>query len=364
MKKQLLLCCIFSLLVSCTLSKKERDGSRVVNLEATLLSVDTAILGSKLAVLSSDILLLSTVNHSPVYDVCRIRKDSIIKIGSFMSIGEGPYEMNLSTCFISEESNNLYVYSQDYRKMFVIPFPLSENLLNTDNWEELKVPSVKNCFWSYGYSAIQIVSDSSFLSVGGSYEDANVLSLIQVGKSVEKVNGFSYPENESDIPNIVKRQVYNESHLVKRPFVNQYAIVGDRADYLGIFNFENKQVVNLHFVKKNFPKYVAMQDGMNVSYDPENSNGYRANATSHFIYLLSSPFKTMNEWGNAIDYKGYPSSYRDRIEVYDWDGNYVKTFVLNMPVGSFNVSENDSIILANTMLLDEEKECIVKFAIP
>lgn len=48
------------------------------------------------------------------------------------------------------------------------------------------------------------------------------------------------------------------------------------------------------------------------------------------------------------DYKGYPPYFEDEIEVYDWDGKYLHSYVTDIPFDSFYVSDDDKFLYVVT----------------
>ena len=80
-------------------------------------------------------------------------------------------------------------------------------------------------------------------------------------------------------------------------------------------------------------------------------------ATESLIYL--SPLECRIENGRYVpaDFQGYPAYYVNKIEVYDWNGAYIKTYHTDNPFCSFYVSDDDRIIY--TLSINEDLYSVI-----
>ena len=60
-------------------------------------------------------------------------------------------------------------------------------------------------------------------------------------------------------------------------------------------------------------------------------------------------------------YKGYPGYYYDEIEVYDWDGNFVRNYQTAQPFMTMSVTDDDSTLYTISVDLDTMEPEIVKY---
>ena len=67
--------------------------------------------------------------------------------------------------------------------------------------------------------------------------------------------------------------------------------------------------------------------------------GIRVCTTERYIYAV-----LCGRWNYPEKYKGYPCGYRDEIEVYDWDGDFIRKFQTSVPFDAMSVSEDDKVL--------------------
>lgn len=361
-------------LVSCS-GKVNRPTTEIeeVPLKHTALWQDTSVLGYIPVAIWEDTLFLRA-NTTPVYEMCQLSGDTITKTAAFIRIGDGPYDLSDPyVFFISKENRKLYVGDWRSRKLIGIPFPLSSHVPATDSWERISCPHGERSFLlAYGDEVSYALSDSTFLILGGeipktwggTYEGPeNFLSLAHIGEELMPVGGLAYPDSgKVNIPVMLKRLVYNDTSLLKQPGNNRFALVGrNMGNYLILFSLSGRQAEDIRIIRDEYPRYEMDDTGFDIRYDHQQKNGYAAQATSRYIYLLESPFSTVAEQLQAKDYKGYPADSRDKLLVYDWEGNLVASYKLDIPVTAFLVADDDSAIYASVANLEKGQDEIIKF---
>ena len=319
-------------------------------LEAEIVKLDTAIYGSYIRCGYEDLFFLWQKSPDWSFEVCQLKNDSLIKVGDFLARGEGPFEMPRGNLYVSEDLQKLFVYSDEYMIMYSIPFPLKTNLFQKDTWQKLVIPRPEGEFlWSSSLSPIQAVDDSTFLVMASNYNENYFLSLVEEGNGITPVYDLPYPEDEVSAAPIIRWSAYNDDGwFLKRPGYNEYAFTGEDGNYLGIFELKDKKICNLKYGLNEFPDYYARPDGINIKRNPNNQLGYMAKATSKYIYLLSSPFKKRQERIDNESYKGYNRFSRNRITVCTWEGEIVGNYLLEIPINSFVVSEDDRFLYGYT----------------
>lgn len=335
-------------------------------LEAEVVKLDTAIYGSSIRCGYKDLVFLWQKSPDWCFEVCQLKNDSLIKLGNFLSKGGGPFEMPRGNLYVSEDLQKLFVWSDNYVTMYSIPFPLYTNIFQQDTWTKLNVPSPEGeFFWSNSLSPIQAVDDSTFLVMASNYKENYFLSLVGEGNCITPVYDLPYPEDGVSAAPIIRWSAYNnDGWFLKRPGYNKYAFTGEDGNYLGIFDWEDKKICNLKYSLNEFPDYYARPDGINIKRNPNNQLGYMAKATSKYIYLLASPFKKRQERVDNEFYKGYNRFSRNRITICTWEGEIVGNYLLEIPINSFVVSEDDRFLIGYTEDPETGDYMMVRYALP
>ena len=60
------------------------------------------------------------------------------------------------------------------------------------------------------------------------------------------------------------------------------------------------------------------------------------------LAIYSYIYVTYSNTVENKEYKGYPGYFKDRIDVYDWDGNIIQRYETDQPFYNFIVSNDDS----------------------
>jgi len=84
--------------------------------------------------------------------------------------------------------------------------------------------------------------------------------------------------------------------------------------------------------------------------------GIRVCTTERYIYAV-----LCGRWNYPEKYKGYPCGYRDEIEVYDWDGDFIRKFQTSVPFDAMSVSEDDKVLYTLSVDLDSMEPVVIRY---
>lgn len=103
---------------------------------------------------------------------------------------------------------------------------------------------------------------------------------------------------------------------------------------MDIMGFDGQNITSHNVVLNILPEYV--YNGRKTSIRNKEYRGIKIATTDRYIYVTYS-----NTVENE-EYKGYPGYFKDRIDVYDWDGNIIQRYETDQPFYNFIVSNDDS----------------------
>jgi hypothetical protein len=142
--------------------------------------------------------------------------------------------------------------------------------------------------------------------------------------------------------------VYTASgKLKKRPhsegdYLYYSNIYGNYAEIIHIDH--TMQITQRKAFLNAYPKYQVAEDGLNPIAQEGDLGGLDAFVTAERIYVMpffSSP-KPKKE--------GYPRGYNDEVFIFDWKGNFIKSYQLDKPVHTyFVVDEKRNALIASTV---------------
>lgn len=72
---------------------------------------------------------------------------------------------------------------------------------------------------------------------------------------------------------------------------------------------------------------------------------------------------TWNDINNRVLFKGYSDSYFDRVNIFDWNGKFIKRLILDKPVYCFSISRDDSYLYGSSVDLtrEDQPEQVLRF---
>lgn len=124
--------------------------------------------------------------------------------------------------------------------------------------------------------------------------------------------------------------------------------VSGEGKYASILDTEDRTAEEI-LLYPDYPEYEVSPDGLNPRRKYGCALGMYSFATERYIYL--SPLKRKMDASGRYepsDYKSYPPYYTDEIDVFDWDGGYVRTYRMDVPFCNYYVNEDEHVLYALT----------------
>lgn len=327
----------------------KEDG---VQLCATVLTVDSLAGSSACCMIIGDKLIFYLAGEEYSYAVYKIRGDSLIYGGKFMRRGNGPYEMQIPRLKYRPDKNELILYSADPSKndFYLIHLDNFNHLYETRCWKAMKLPALPS------RGCLEFVNDSTYLH--SSYTQQNSLfSLACKGANESFINlNFRYPDDRNNADLLLMRSLF-KGELVKHPRKSSFIYSSDYFKYIILFDLENKNITNIRYISAELPDYKRISDPYRMfALNGKVQDGCKTViATEKYIYIGYNNL-TWEDINKQVQFKGYPNSYFDRINVFDWEGNYISGFVLDKPVDFFVVGNDNNYIYASSLDLTQEHQ--------
>lgn len=322
-------------------------------LPSRVLLMDSVRVGIGCEYMIDNKLIIDLQRSTHRYEIFTMKGDSLIYEGDFMQIGKGPDEMSYPKFKYDRKSNRMFVYSLDNLedKFFVIDMKDFKNIYNRASWEKRRLPVV------YTRSALGILSDTVFLNRSNSM-NFNMFSLSYTGDKDNDARGvdFKYPGEHPGL-SCNGQDFLFKGDMEKNPGSLTFVYSCYFSQYVFIFDVVDKQIANIRYISKILPVYKVRDDLYNpFGIADQYKRGFNImRVTDRYIYIGYNNL-TWGQIRNMTGYKGYPDYYFDRINVFDWDGNFVKRLVLDKPVSRFVVDKDDHYICASTIDLAQEDQ--------
>lgn len=351
--------------IACSSNRQESCLERLkqvnnIKISGSVLENDSIIWGDRLIDIIHDKLIIQNVNTDYTFTFFTLKDNELIKDKELIQNGNGPYEMIYPACFVDKATECIYFYDINGANINIYKVNASspDDMYQTQNWSKHTILSLTNYFWSMN-GAFATLGDSSYVLLGGSLFKNNMLCVVQGTENKIVDTGISFPSDNSGAEPIVKRQLYNNGGIRKKTIGDQFLYYCLEGNYAEIITFESPGKAIRKVIVSDLPNYTTAENGINPKGNENNLRGLKTYTTNNYIYIMPYPLRHKDFIGKN-DYKGYPTHYNNDIYVFDWDGNFVKSYTLNKLVCGFVVDEDDTYILGST--IDEKGEYrILKF---
>lgn len=249
----------------------------------------------------------------------------------FLRVGRGPLEVMSAN--VKSRLDTLFVLSHTssgLHKLIKIPVVA---IRDVSRWKSTDISSMKGI--SIG-SDFDVLPSASYIMTGGKFGTETVLTEVSERKKNGNPVAF-WPEDGCPVAPITKQNMYIRGAKVFSNEGSKVLYACGEGRYFSILDLSSESVSET-FIYDEYPKYHVASDGINAERKPESLLGGMVYATDSLVFL--SPLDCHLENANFVpdNYKSYPPDYNDRIEVYDWNGTYICTYVMDMPFGNFYVN--------------------------
>ena len=319
---------LFFVLCACT-SNTNTNGEKSIDcVHRLLVHSDSCLLGKPFLIALSDS-ILTVVDQNNEKMMYMFNATSGKSLGGYVKRGQGPDEY-YSISQLGNWKDGLFFYDINKRVVAEIEFKDSIQIIPKFNLG-------KDVHFSFAP-----LNDDVFIA-SGLYQEGRFCILKDSGT---KQNYFmDYPsrdETEKKVTNQIKFQAYF-GNLVVHPSGNQFMFCTGNADMLSFYTYKNDKIILKKEINKTFPVYKYDNDTKRFTGFSARSNKVYLYAcgTEKNVYLLYS--------GKSYAEAGERAFLSSRIDVYNWEGEKVNTLMLDIPIKSMVVSEDDKTIYAISM---------------
>lgn len=345
----LLLAFVFGIITSC---KESKDG--IWNDFKDVVNLSEEICVSKECIAPQHLVLIDTLlfyEEQKDWHLLRCLNLKTGKIKNFLSRGNGPNEalnvINLS----------FYLKENNFLQAFVSPEMIHlYNMADMANSEVRPFQEIKMAEGQYAYSSAFLIGQEEVFYAGKKDENDTCRYCVYDFKKDSLYSYGTFPREDLNCQNFPttdsSRQLAYQGHFVTSPDGKKLFFYFYYALGFEIIDIENRKI--------DFSKFYQYPDvainhipqlGINkLSCNPDSYRGFLdASATENHIYVLYAD-KHFNE-----DY-----SSGSHVLEYDWYGNPLKHYKLDVEVTSISIDEEENYLYCTT---NEEDGRIIKYEI-
>lgn len=353
--------------MSCSFNKHETSLEQLksksnTNIKATVLMNDSIIWSDYLVDIINNKLIIQNFKTDYAFSFFSIENNHLIKEKEVVRKGNGPFEMIYPACFVDQTSKRIYFYdiNDAYITIYEVETLPFERIYQTSTWTKDLLSDLNGYFWCMN-GGFAMMNDSTYIALGGTLDKGNMLTFVQKHSHNVIDSNINFPKDNNEAENMIKRQVYNNGGLKKRPTGNQFLYYCLEGNYAEIITVESLNKATRKVLVNDLPVYSTASNGINPKGDDNNLRGLKAYTTQQYIYLMPYPLRH-KDFVDKDNYKGYPTYYNDIIYVFNWSGDFVNSYTLDQLINTFVVTDDDTSIFASSITKNGEYQ-IVKFSL-
>ena len=176
----------------------------------------------------------------------------------------------------------------------------------------------------------------SHIIATGIFEDYWLASIRTDGKVVSRVD-FPKFEETDNTPKVQLSILYISTHMANSPDNKKMIAVTQDHGVISFFNCIDNSILKEYKQIKYYGPSFSIQERGNIAYSKDGLIGFCGlDCDDEYVYALYSG-RTFNEHGML-------SHHCENILVYDWDGNPVKHYTLDIPLFSMKFDKEKNTI--------------------
>ena len=295
------------------------------------------------------------------YSIYCFSGDSLVKEGEFLSRGRGPYEMLYSEIGFDPASgslNLLAIHNQENR-FCRVRSDAPEYLYDLSHGEYKSLAGIGNRTWITSC----LLDRSSYLMLGCQADSLAMFSRFDVDSGQVTPLGFEFPRTSLDLSPLEQHVLWT-GKLYRHPQRHRFVYCAQDFKYLFVFDLTSEGRIQLvRGVYDRLPdlKWVDDPQEWHYTFDEACEEGFEAVAVDEAgIYVVYTQ-STHGELRHAVRTGSAQPVRPVRMNVYDWDGNFVRRLVLDRPVGPMVV--HDGRLIAWSVDPETAEEMLVSYTL-
>ena len=307
---------LFFVFISCSSSNRNDPLSFFkeppIVLKPIVIDTDKPVLlGGEIAMITDSILAVITPREDTLLTLISIPTGKIIK--RIIPRGQGPEEMIVLFLCAQSNKNELWINDPNQSKICRLDM---EAVVNESYRIE---PTVRL------RSSDLLKIDDYFVGAGSAVKDNRFQIFDSQGNFLTSCLHYKKPDNYYGMPDNIYATVFQGDYTV-HPDNKKFAFATSMSGSIQFFDFTPESIslnTDLFFYHPSFT-----EEGTYATYKRDSKMGFpMIDSDSHYVYALYAGNKTLGEHIFSLG--------SDHILVYDWNGNPVKRYELEIPLFTF-----------------------------
>ena len=303
------------LLASCTV--KQGGDVPATNLAGTIIHESEAYLPGKIALTHGDTILEVSSHTDSMLNIVGFVGDTLTVIDSFGSYGSGPDEFIDAKAAMTPSGDYVILDVPSGTRIYTIPRG-SEH--SRSQWSHVSMDTLQMMG-----SEFVAINDSCMLIASAPFDCSNsIFSIIDFKNGKYSPTDF-WPDDGYSGPPLPKSYLYNSNATLRTNGNGRYFYSALYRKYAVIFSLDSTHIDIISTLIDEPATYSSRNDGLMPTLHHLDGHIIRPTSNESHIYLLHCR-KTAD---GSIAKSMFENRGGDEIDVYDWNGNLIKHYILD-----------------------------------
>jgi hypothetical protein len=347
-------CLLIVVIASCSRNVESPGERKSVTAELSGEVLDCkSFVGGYLLNAYKDCLIFDTYDNSAKIAIYRIDGDSLVLADKGIKKGRGPYEVIYAN--YCQSGDSLFVLDSNpmgFNTIYGIPLNEAGALSDYGQWKKYPCDGIP-----------QMITAGYFVKIGSGRFVVNaaepgtehIFSILDyTDRSVTQLE--YWPEDGNECETEVKQMAYI-NNWISGGVGDRVVYAAGKGRYMAIMRPEDGVMKEKSMIYDVFPKFTSKN--YNIKYEMDQYKGIFVTSSAKRIYAKLY----QDDWGESEEYKGYSPHFFDEIEIYDWNGRFIKCIRTDRPYSSFCPSPDDKYIYTTSIDLETGEDLILRYRV-
>lgn len=279
------------------------------------------ILKPGLVIRKDDSYMIWDLKNENIFSIVNFNSEEVIK---GIKRGNGPGEI-ISPSSLQLKDGKFFTFDFDRKKINQIDIS-SDTTLTLKEVEDI----------NFNTRLFVINYQGSHMIATGLFDDAWFASLKGNGEIISKVD-FPTFEETNNIPKMELSMLYISTHIANKPDNKKVVAATQDLGVISFLNYIDGSILEEYKRIKYYGPKFTLQDRGGIVWSRDGQAGFcDLDCDDEYVYALYS--------GKTITEHGMLSHHCENLLVYDWDGNPVKHYTLDIPLFSMKFDKEKNTV--------------------
>lgn len=267
-------------------------------------------------------------------------------------MGRGPFEFDLVSSNIQDDTLylvNMQNIGGSVTDIYSIPLSPYDSIGNIKRWKRTELDWTEMRFY---FGSFVWLDNGRLLMLSGEQDEDNFLTIVDTVSKKKIPLGYTLRDGMK-VDALTKKFVYMQNVNLLRNGDKVVFTLGV-GHYAEILTLDGNKITDRNLIYSELPECEVRGDQFGFAHKEGTPMGIDACSTSQYIYFQKKYYRKEGE-------NGYPWYCEDEVEVYDWDGKFIRKYRTDVPFYTMIVSDDDREMYVMTVDRDTKDNIMMKY---